>query len=831
MIVPPIKPIFSFTLIILLIFPFKLCAQSGFNLWRNTSPPGQGNVISVDCDFRKGRIYAAEETEGLFLSLNKGRDWKKILDSAGLFNYSVTVKVSVKEEGVVYYAVQDALYRSDDYGKNWNEALEYKNGKIVSMDISPLSGKVFVADRKHITLVKGDSEETIFSVKERTRERIRSIHADFYIVSRLYIVFERGNTAVLSLKKGKWRREDIKSEQKINTIAPDPWTPGKIYAVAGNTILEKKDNEKEWHNRGIIKDLNNSPCLPSSFFISKRHKGFMLISYKGCGVYMSRDKGKNWWVVSAEKYFFSAFSDSLGGGEIISATSGDGIFIWDLKDSVWRKRNIIGGYIESFSRGAVENEEVFAVTYSGRVFKSPDCGNTWKEISQRGIRFFCAVSFLKGKKKYEIAIDAENYIFIREDGKNEWGKSGNAGVKILSLYGTKNGVYALTDKKIIYSSQGKEWTEVFSTDESKSIIDAKVIFPRKRKLMFICKNTIYVAGAGAIREKVVFTPSHFKLLSAVVSKDGTIYAVSRDEDVIYEKSGENAQWKKIADYPRDIIPSQLLIYKNKGVDFYILDEGGSLYQKPGNADNWYRIYENDYPLSTARLYGFNNGKRVVLFNDYEGILEKRRGYSFYLGIPGNGWRAKMVSFPFEADKPGKNIRLDKYISGRWQLYSAGKDGRYKKIKYVNSLKRDKGYWLLYSGNVRGKIPSNPPRNISCVVSVIGEGWNMVANPFPAKIRISQIKAKAKNGEAVTLLSRNNIVTSRGVWIWDGAKKKYVSHCKIRAGESFWIENVSGSNAKLIFNSVHDKRFKKRAIKNRRHRSKELFNSIPPQPRL
>lgn len=782
-------------------------AQSGFNLWENVSPPGQGNIVAIDCDYRNGKVYSAEETEGLFMSKDGGRRWSNIFSSeTGIFNNSVGVKIPVNKKGVVFYALQNALYKSADSGTDWFELTRYDGEKIVSFDIDPAAAGIYIAGRKWIDLLVGGKRKRIFKISEKRNLSIRSISADPYLISRIYITFINGDTAFLNGKEGEWEENYMKSRLIVNILADDPWTPGRMYAVSGNEVFIRDDKDGIWQKRGEIGGLENSPCLPVSFVASKRRKGLVLVSYPGCGVYMSRNGGKNWMRVIPGDYIVLCIAEKLSGNRIICGTLGDGIIILNPASSLLKKINIIGGYIKNFTAGYNGLKKIFAVTYSGRVFKSAGNAKSWKEITPRSDEsFLFAESFISGGKNFEIAVDIEGNCFTRTDENNEWKREGVivSEDKILSLSGTGKGVYAVTESILLYSDDGRQWKTVFSSDKSDGINNLSPAPDETGKVIFISGGKIYIAGDGDVIEDIALPGEDSKSISAVFGRDETIYALSDKDENIYSRGSADKEWKEFAHYPESINPSDLFICSDWKDDFYILDTAGNLYRTSERGENWFQVYRNDYPGSFVKAYRSCSESKVFLFNGYEGLFESDTGFSFRVGTTGMAWRAKMISFPVKFIENADYVRkrLDGLISGRWRLYAVPKRSanKYKRIRYLNQLKEGMGYWLIYSGSVKGRIPGIPSGFLSYRTLSLFPGWNMLANPFPYKIRISQIGVCSDEGRCIQLFSDDNTITARGIWKWSASKKKYIIPDIINTGDSFWIKNLSSEKIKIKIN--------------------------------
>ncbi|MBI5373797.1 MAG: hypothetical protein HZA77_00065 [Candidatus Schekmanbacteria bacterium] len=781
---------------LVMIFNSEAFPWTGFNRWTNANPPGQGYIVSVDVDIRGESVYAADATEGLFKSCDRGKTWDNIFyGDTGIKNRSCTVRTSINAAGLLYYSTERAIFKSTDAGASWEEIFSSGKDKIKSFDIAPDdSGKLYISAGKAIYEVASYGKvKQIYHFSSKNSASL--CVADIYFPSRIYAALSRGGMVALVEEKNRWKAGEKKlSDFKITSIAPDPWVPNKIYAAAGNNLFISEDGGENWSEKSIAPQYDLKGAQSVSILVSKKKKGLIFAAVLGGGVFRSYDGGEKWEKISNRELFITCLAEYLPGSRIIGGSLGDGIYVWNKKDIEWERQNLLKGYLRSVTH---YGKNIFAVTYSGRLFRSKDNGKNWKEeIISQSEMIVSATSFSAADKIFYIAVTDDGTVYIREKKDREWRATSaiTNPDKIYSLTGGAEGVYAVASDKLLFSSDGEEWQEVIVLDGSESIKDL-LTFESSSGAALLTENGLYKINGEDIVNPVLPPESCEGISSVYFSKKDRLYAVCPDAGFIYSL-GDELTWQVFASLPEGEKVSSIAVNEtseNKK-DIYAVTESNkilrSFYYEGDYSNSWFEVLNDSEGEAAYRIWCGEDGE-ILAYNEDSGLIKSNPYYSIALGAPLSKWKSKMVSFPVNADEMNKenSVLLKDYIKGRFRIYrfNGGETSEYEEIKNIGDLNSKEGYWLMYSGNIEGTIPGNPASSSEPSSIILESGWNLVGNPFPLSI----------SADNLTISEDEKNIPAKSIFIWNNKQQKYESAETIKCGEAFWIKNTTERKIKLV----------------------------------
>lgn len=179
--------------------------------------------VAVD-SFVRGRFYCGTGNDGLWLSDDAGRSWRKaesVRDS-----HITAVAVAAKEtnrrgiHSVVYVGTEpSSVHRSDDGGETW-DALD--------------------------TLQQLPSAPTWSFPPRPETHHVRWLEADPNQPGRIYACIEAG-ALVRSDDRGRtWHDRVQGGPYDTHTLATHPSAPGRLYSAAGDGYFESSDGGDTW---------------------------------------------------------------------------------------------------------------------------------------------------------------------------------------------------------------------------------------------------------------------------------------------------------------------------------------------------------------------------------------------------------------------------------------------------------------------------------------------------------------------------------------------------------------------------------------------------------
>ncbi len=206
-------------------------AETGFNSW-TTLGGGDGEAVAVD-PVDPARILFSSQLLSLRRSVdggaNIGNAVNGITEPAGNFPFSAVLAIDPNDTNNVYIGGSQNLWRSPDWAANWTASGDTGGGTITAIAVSPF-----------------DSNVVLFGTR------------DGFIFAGSNVLTGAGN----------WSSVRPRSAI-VASLAFDPSTPGRVYAIYSNTLNGNKaaahvyrsnDGGKTW----AVSDGAGSTALPDS---------------------------------------------------------------------------------------------------------------------------------------------------------------------------------------------------------------------------------------------------------------------------------------------------------------------------------------------------------------------------------------------------------------------------------------------------------------------------------------------------------------------------------------------------------------------------------------
>jgi photosystem II stability/assembly factor-like uncharacterized protein len=419
------------------IFIFFLITSNQYLLaqWKFANGPYEATLLNISIEpVNPNIIYTVGE--GVFRSTNSGEYWTEIEpDTLLASNLEPVIKVDPNNSGIVYYGGHGALFKSYDYGDNW-EIIGFENRSVTSIEIDPVNSDIIYAG------LKNTSDDVIWKSTdagqtwEKKTNGIPVSQLPFQNCNAIKINPLNNNSLIAAISsEGIYKSIDGGNNwtflRGVQTYDLEilPWDTTSVIAAASGGIFKSTDDGLTWRqilNTGancveidsITKEfyagLNKStdegntwiplynPELPNSFSLSTsiydikidRVNNNILYIATGAGIYKSSDKGISW-IQSFDglnKFYAYNIKISPSNSSIIYATGREGIHRSNDGGKSWKY--IGGGAAENFIAIDPTNSDIVYVAHvpiftEFWLWRTIDGGNIWEKklISQTRFDF------------------------------------------------------------------------------------------------------------------------------------------------------------------------------------------------------------------------------------------------------------------------------------------------------------------------------------------------------------------------------------------------------------------------------------------------------------
>lgn len=316
--------------------------------------------------FANQRLYIGTRT-GILISEDNG---KSCIPIDG-FTANVNILKSANE--VLFAGTKDGVFKSTDYGQHWSEA----NNGIYPRGINSIisNGSTLYTTGSHFGVFKINAFENEWNkLKIGLGENPGGFNKLFKFKDDIFLS-STWNIYSLNNNENSWNQLN-EPENYLNSIV---CSNDKIYANSSNiNLYSSMDNGLSWDTVYC----NDLPFTIESNLYWTLHyfNGYLFTANSDCGIYRSKDEGKNWLHIN------NGFPESSSNGWrfisiddiILAGSSGYGILRSADSGTSWIKidSGIKGTWITNFTK----NDSLVFVSVSNDIYFSKDKGINWTLI-------------------------------------------------------------------------------------------------------------------------------------------------------------------------------------------------------------------------------------------------------------------------------------------------------------------------------------------------------------------------------------------------------------------------------------------------------------------
>lgn len=338
-----------------------------------------------------------------------------------------------KDPNILFFSVQNASYRSDDFGKTWKSITNTKVGKnrfkghgngniccrtVVFNPINP-SAKIFLPAHDMGLFWTRDEGETFEGTIYRNYPLKNAKGKGFSFVSlgsMPIVAYDPSNPEIVYSTSGGWGSKDLEFWKSIDG--------GEKFKKL-SLIAKTEQGNPISYARNVVIDPN-SPIDARTIYITALAKpndrAWQIPGkYQGAGIKVSRDGGKTW--------------QSLNNG------FGKNLNIFDLVINPKKSQELFASMISYEKAG---------ITHEGGLFKTTDGGKNWRKITPNAMK---AVS--------DICIDWNNPKIIYAT-THDKGSGGYGYKKFKNWESITGGLWKSIDG-------GKNWQQIFQTSNCRAV--------------------------------------------------------------------------------------------------------------------------------------------------------------------------------------------------------------------------------------------------------------------------------------------------------------------------------------------------------------------------
>ncbi len=193
-------------------------------------------------------------------------------------------------------------------------------------------------------------------------------------------------------------------------------------ATQDGSIFVTKDGGNEWQKLSGIKDCSEIVCLDSSLLVAMTERQ----------LWLSSDAGESWSELKAMPIVGSVSAVSFTGNRVLVATGSPRFHISEDRGKTWRELEPRLEEADAASAWAGQIREIVKVSSTsawayglrGKVFRTEDMGQTWKDVSPeetaKSKKIFCCWGFVDESSAFLFTADRT---LATIDGGKHWKES------------------------------------------------------------------------------------------------------------------------------------------------------------------------------------------------------------------------------------------------------------------------------------------------------------------------------------------------------------------------------------------------------------------------
>ncbi|MGE5351940.1 MAG: T9SS type A sorting domain-containing protein [Acidobacteriota bacterium] len=421
--------------------------------WIQTNGPVGGGVNSLTVS-GPNIIAAVGEGQGVFLSSDNGKSWRKIKSGFPEYN-NVSLVVAIGSK--TFAGTGDGLYISSDYGINWKHL---NSGPAYARAIVSLPERLIVSGDNGL-FYSADGGENWLELP--MIPGAKSAPYAFAVIDSIILAGTDDhpeNSGIYFSADGGFSWAPVKNGPSSKMVTSFALSDSNIFAGTGSGVFLSTDKGASWKNA--------STGLTNSHVISLAVNGNHIFAGTMDGVFLSTDNGLSWIRAgsgipdySEVKAFAVNGADVFTGTNYLPGIDGGGVYLSTDNGANWRTSNN-GLTNTTITSLAANGSNIFAGTSTG-LFGSGDQGKSWEALKNglgNNIINSIAVS-----GAYILAATDSNGVYRSNDNGASWKKANNGltSTTVVSLFvngtnifaGAKNGIGVFRS-----TNDGESWVQV-----------------------------------------------------------------------------------------------------------------------------------------------------------------------------------------------------------------------------------------------------------------------------------------------------------------------------------------------------------------------------------
>lgn len=427
-------------------------------------PIEQFNKANIRTMIHKDRNIIVCTFSTIYISKDEGETWESLYSNTN-YNFDVW-KMAFKGDTLWAATAKDSLYRSLDYGKNWENI---KTLKLLPQNFT--SGVQDLYIENDILYFK--SKETLYSSSNNGETwQYFSKPMD----ANIYSFLKRGDLMLLAAGY-----PNNKVEERIYRSENEGKTWGEVKGLEDAGAVKTLFHDKDFllvgtFHRGIYKSTNKGKTWKRSTEGIKDRWTRLIFFDDMLGIgsfdasFLSKNDGKTWQDISILK---KSYDYSLSGMPYLGliddkfyATADKKLYTSPSKKIKWDENIIVtdsNAYVGNFW---VNNEGIFVIVdtwakpESHFIYKSTDKGKSWIKCSE-GLNPNNRISNLLGNDSTKLYVASKNFYQSTDLGRSWQKMTTNLTDSITFFYGSEKLFFAAANKKLYKSEDGAiTWEQV-----------------------------------------------------------------------------------------------------------------------------------------------------------------------------------------------------------------------------------------------------------------------------------------------------------------------------------------------------------------------------------
>ncbi|QQS47374.1 MAG: DUF11 domain-containing protein [Acidobacteriota bacterium] len=517
-------------------------------LWEPAPGPEGGIIQALLSDGEV--ILAGTFSAGIFRSGNNGGVWENVFPNC-------QIESLVRNSSAIFAGTFDCgILRSIDQGKSWVRLQSAAPGSVTAMTTTEKD--VFAGYLNGDVYRSIDNGETWEKFVSPSKTPVLSL----FFHNNILFAGTNGEGILITEDEGQ-------SWDPLNNGLQS----GQIYdfVAAGSSLLAGTDSGVYLLSERSFVWTPVNKGLESPLVLSLAVSGQIVLAGTGAGVFFSQDGGQNWSPLIAndriDNFVLSLASHS---GLIFAGTYGYGVY--RFLDG-WTPVNN-GLHAQLINAMAARNEEIFAATEGGQIFRTNDDGKSWNDITSN-LRIFSIFSL--HVENGELLAGGDFGVFRYVDAQGAWTEANNGinQLRVLTI-ASRNGVlYAGTDGAGIYRSVdgAKFWQSVNDGLTNLTVFD---LIAAGENIFAATAGGVFISKSGGVNwtlsSKGIGTPEVFSIFAT------DKYLFAGTEAGIHRSMDNGDNWEQVSSIDARcfaFLGSSLFAGTPRDGVFISRDEGGS----------------------------------------------------------------------------------------------------------------------------------------------------------------------------------------------------------------------------------------------------------------